>query len=75
MDLIEEYANLGLPISNTDIYRLQGFYSDIVFVPPEKIYRGFPVKLKKVEKKKEVSDIFRVTVKWYPYFIVKVEYN
>jgi hypothetical protein len=75
MDLIEEHANLELPISNTEIYKLNEFYSDILFVPPEKIYRSFPLDVKPQEKKKLLFDIFRFTVKWYPYFIIKVEYK
>ncbi len=76
MDLIEEYTNLGLhepPISNTEIYKLNKLYSDILFVPPD-IYRGFPVKVKETEKK-TIIDIFRLTIKWHPYFIIKVEYS
>jgi hypothetical protein len=77
MDLIEEYANLdGIdpPISNTEIYKLQEFYSDIRYVPPETIYRAFPIKETSV-KKKTIHEIFKLTIICVPYFIIKVEYN
>lgn len=77
MDLTEEYAKLEKSeyISNIDIYKLQEFYSDILYVPPEKIYRSFPIKITHLEKKKELVDIIRLTIKWHPYFIIKVEYH
>jgi len=77
MDLIEEYANLdGLdqPISNAEIYKLQEFYSDIRYIPPEKIYRAFPIKENPV-KKKLLLILFKLTIKWHPYFVIKVEFN
>jgi len=77
MDLIEEYANLdGLeqPISNAEIYKLQEFYSDIRYIPPEKIYRAFPIKETPV-KEKILLILFKLTIKWHPYFVIKVEFN
>ena len=78
MDLIEEYNNLERPeqpISNTEIYKLQEFYSDIRYVPPEKIYRTFPKKESPPLKNKSLLELFKITVTCVPYFIIKVEYN
>ncbi len=78
MDLIEEYNNLERPeqpISNTEIYKLQEFYSDIRYVPPEQIYRTFPVKESPPVKNKSLLELFKLTVTCIPYFIIKVEYN
>ena len=78
MDLIEEYKNLERPeqpISNTEIYKLQEFYSDIRYVPPEKIYRAFPEKELSSLKNKSLLELFKITVTCVPYFIIKVEYN
>ena len=78
MDLIEEYNNLERPeqpISNTEIYKLQEFYSDIRYVPPEQIYRTFPVKESSSLKNKSLLELFKITVTCVPYFIIKVEYN
>ena len=77
MDLIEEYANLdGLeqPISNAEIYKLQEFYSDIRYIPPDKIYRAFPIK-ETLVKEKILLILFKLTIKWHPYFVIKVEFN
>ena len=78
MDLIEEYNNLERPeqpISNTEIYKLQEFYSDIRYVPPEEIYRTVPVKELPPLKNKSLLELFKVTITCIPYFIVKVEYD
>jgi hypothetical protein len=78
MDLIEEYNNLERPeqpISNTEIYKLQEFYSDTRYVPPEQIYRTFPLKESPPVKNKSLLELFKLTVTCIPYFIIKVEYN
>ena len=78
MDLIEEYKNLDKseqPISNTEIYKLQEFYSDKIYVPPEKIYRTFPLKESPSLKNKSQLELFKFTVTCIPYCIVKVEHN
>jgi len=78
MDLIEEYNNLERPeqpISNTEIYKLQEFYSDKNYVPPEKIYRTFPLKESPPLKNKSQLELFKFTITCIPYCIIKVEYN
>jgi hypothetical protein len=78
MDLIEEYKNLDKseqPISNTEIYKIQEFYSDKNYVPPEKIYRTFPVKESPPLKNKSLLELFKIRITCVPYFIIKVEYN
>ena len=78
MDLIEEYNNLERPeqhISNTEIYKLQEFYSDKRYVAPEQIYRKFPVNESPPLKNKSLLELFKLTVTCIPYCIVKVEYN
>jgi len=78
MDLIEEYNNLEQseqPISNIEIYKLQEFYSDKLYVPPEKIYREFPIKESVPVKKKSFLELFKLTITCVPYSIIKVEYN
>lgn len=76
MDLIEEHAKLRLhesPISNTEIYKLDEFYSDIPHISPD-VYRGFPVERKQPEKK-ILLGLFKFTIQCHPYFIIKVEYT
>ena len=76
MDLIEEYAKLRLhepPISNTEIYKLKEFYSDITYISSD-IYRAFPVEVKQPEKKISLG-LFKLTIQCNPYFIIKVEYT
>ena len=78
MDLIEEYNNLERPeqhISNTEIYKLQDFYSDKRYVAPEQIYRTFPIKELPPVKNKSLLELFKITVTCIPYCIVKVEHN
>jgi hypothetical protein len=74
MDLTEEYVNLEPPISNIEIYKLKEFYSDIRHIPPEIIYRSFPVKhIQKV--KRSLLNIVKLTISCVPYFMIKVEYK
>ena len=75
MDLIEEYKNLECDISNTEIYKLQEFYSDIHYIAPEDIYRAFPIKERVAVKKKSLLELFKLTITCVPYCIIKVEYN
>ena len=81
MDLTEEYKNLEHPeqpdqlILNAEIYKLQEFYSDIRYIPPEDIYRAFPIKEEIPIKKKSLLELFKVTIICVPYCIIKVEYD
>lgn len=78
MDLTEEYKNIEWseqPISNAEIYKLQEFYSDIRYVPPEIVYRGFPTNNSPSLKHKSLFDTVKLRMLCVPYCIVKVEYN